>query len=119
MVTTEQQEFIRRLNNVFCEAQQALNELPLSIPGPLRDQFFAMIVTDLMEEPHRSGHCPKCMEYAHSMALSALGWQDLAAPRPATPQERMDALQEQIRIALRFLDSLEKEQEDEEYRPMH
>jgi hypothetical protein len=111
MVTPENQRYISRLDDAVRSAHEAVDQLPLSTPAPVRDQFFGMIVNGLMELPHRSEHCPDCMSYAHSMAISALGWQDANAPRPATAQERMDALQEQMRIALDFLNSLNDKRE--------
>ena len=106
MVTKGNRDFIRRLQEAFIEAQEALDQLPLSIPGPIRDHYFGSIVSELMDAPHRSETCPGCRTYALSMATSALGWEDQNKPRPATVQERMGALQEQIRSALNFLNTL-------------
>lgn len=108
MVTKENQDFIRKLHDAFSEAQQALDQLPLSVPGPIRDQYFGIIVSELMEKPHRSALCPECRARAESMAIAALGWQDPDAPRPPV-EERMDALKKQMRIALDFLDTIEGE----------
>ena len=106
MVTKGNQDFIRRLHEAFSEAQQALDQLPLSIPGPIRDQYFGSIVSKLMEEPHRSETCPGCRTYALSMASAALDWETVDTPRPAAAQDRMRALQDQIRAGLDFLNTL-------------
>ena len=102
----DQEAHIDRVRAAFERAQQETDQLPLRVPGPLRDQFFSTLMEDLLQDPHRTDHCEGCRAYALSMALSALGWSDLNAPRPATAKERMDALFEQVTAALQFLDKL-------------
>ena len=105
----DQEALIRRLRAALERARQEVDQLPLSIPSPLRDQFFSHLMDELSEDTtHRTAHCEGCRGYALNMALSALGWQDQMAPRPGTPKERMEALCEQVEIALRFLDKLHK-----------
>ena len=104
----DQEAHIDRVRAAFNRAQQEADQLPLSVPGPIRDQFFTFLMNDLLEGPHRTDHCEGCRTYALNMALSALGWSDLNAPRPATAKERMDALFAQVTAALQFLDKLHK-----------
>ena len=103
----DKEAFIDRLRAALKRAQQETDQLPLSIPSPLRDQFFSQLMDELAKNrTHRTDHCEGCRGYALDMALGALGWHDQMAPRPETPKERMEALCEQVEIALRFLDKL-------------
>ena len=101
-------QYIERLRNALERAQREQDSLPLSVPSPTRDMFYDFIVKKLMDEdlPHHAASCQGCQGFALSMSLSALGWEDPKAPRPATPKERMETLMEQMRIALAFLEKL-------------
>ena len=106
----DKEAFITRLREALERAQQETAQLSLSIPSPLRDNFFHTLMQGLLgEEPHRTEHCQACMAIAHNMAVSALGWGDQNAARPATAQDRMKMLTEHVTFALRFLDKLHKE----------
>ena len=106
----DKEAFIGRLKAAVERAQEETDLLPLSVPSPLRDRFFSHLMDELTEDnTHRSDHCEGCRGYALQMALSALGWQDQMAPRPATAKMRMEALIEQVTIALRFLQKLHEE----------
>ena len=110
VIGKDKEAFIGRLRAAVERAQQETDQLPLSIPSPLRDRFFSHLMDELAEDDsHDLGHCPGCMSYAISMALAALGWEDRQRRRPATAKERMEALLEQVTIALRFLDKLHHE----------
>ena len=103
----DQEEFIKRMRAALERAREETDRLPISVPSPLRDQFFSHLMDELSEDTtHRTAHCEGCRGYALNMALSALGWQNQMAPRPETPKERMEALCEQVEIALRFLEKL-------------
>ena len=106
----DKEAFITRLREALERAQQETAQLSLSIPSPIRDRFFSLIMEELTrDDTHRAEHCEGCRAYALQMALSALGWEDRNALRPASPKERMEALLEQVTIALRFLDKLHED----------
>ena len=110
MLDQDQEASIKRVKAAVQRAREETDSLPLSIPSPLRDQFFSTLMEMLTEDrTHRTDHCEGCRGYALNMALSALGWQDRRRPRPSTVKDRMDQLFEQVRLALRFLDQLHKE----------
>ena len=104
-------QYIERLRNAFERAQREQDSLPLSVPSPTRDMFYDFVVKKLMDEdvPHQPALCQQCQGFALAMALSAIGWEDQKAPRPATPEERMEALIEQVTIALAFLGKLHEQ----------
>ena len=101
-------QFIGRLRDAFERAQREQDSLPLSFPSPVRDMFFDVVVKKLMDEdvPHQPVSCQGCQVFALGMALSAIGWEDPKARRPATPKKRMAALMEQVTIALEFIGKL-------------
>ena len=106
----DKEAFIDMAKAAIERAQQETDQLPLSVPSPLRDGFFNLIMQNLMgKETHSTEHCQQCLSIAHNMAVSAIGWEDRNAARPPTAKERMDALTEQMTIALQFLDKLDKE----------
>ena len=106
----DKEAFIERIRAAVERAREETDQLPLSVPSPLRDQFFSILMETLtVDDTHRTDHCEGCRGYALNMALSALGWQDQNARRPDTVKARMDALTEQVTIALRFLDKLHKD----------
>lgn len=110
VMDAKKEAFISMAKAALRRAQQETDELPLSIPSPLRDNFFSALMNALtQDDSHRTDHCEGCRGYALDMALSALGWKDQTARRPTSPKERMDALTEQVVIALRFLDKLHRE----------
>ena len=106
-IDNDNEAFIAKAREAIVRAQQETDSLSLSVPSPLRDSFFNIIISRLLKEDHHAEHCQMCVAAALSMALSALSWEDRNAPRPATATERMAALTEQITIALRYLDKLE------------
>ena len=101
-------QFIGRLREAFERAQREQDSLSLSIPSPIRDMFFDFVVRKVLEkdEPHVAASCEGCQRFALQMALSALGWEDPAVPRPSAAAERMAALTEQVSIALEYVEKL-------------
>lgn len=106
VISDKERETISRMIGALQHAQEETDMLPVNLPGPLKDRAFDFIVTTLLSGPDSSYTCPSCSNLALSMALSALGWEDRAAPRPASPKERMDALIDQMKIAWEFLDGI-------------
>lgn len=104
-----------KLYDAFMRANEVVNRIPTTVlAGPMRDHVLHNLAEKFAEGPHRAAHCPHCMQMAHAMAVTALGWDDKAAPRPATAAERMDALMEQFAMALFFLDDIQGDDGDHE-----
>ena len=106
VISDTQRDDIARVLAALQMAQEEIDTLPLSVPSPLRDRAFVSIMEVLLEKPQSGYTCPNCFNSALAMTLSALGWEDRAAPRPQTPKERMEALIAQMNVALAFLDGL-------------
>ena len=102
-------QFIGRLRDAFERAQRERESLDYTIPSPLRDTFFDLVVRAVLKEkkvPHAAASCEGCQEWALRIALSALGWENREAPRPSATAERMAVLLEQVGIALEYVEKL-------------
>ena len=103
MIPQRVEQYARELGEVVEWAQGIIDNLPLSISSPLKDRIFAGLLDEWERNRPFTASFSTLFNTASFMALNAMGWEDRNAPRPQTPEERMQQLLVQFSLAFNSL----------------